>query len=78
MGNDYYQSLKDMESDLNGGKQILVGIGERCFISHALVDKNCRIDSNDVYIMVVKHLKISELYAIKDGIVLIKRSCNTK
>jgi hypothetical protein len=35
MGNDYYQSLKDMESDLNGGK--FCGIGERCFISHALV-----------------------------------------
>jgi hypothetical protein len=28
------KSLKDMESDLNGGK--ICGIGERCFISHAL------------------------------------------
>jgi glucose-1-phosphate adenylyltransferase len=57
-----------------------VGIGERCFISHALVDKNCRIDSNDVYINGDKHLEdtSTELYAIKDGIVLIKRSCNTK
>jgi glucose-1-phosphate adenylyltransferase len=73
MGNDYYQSLKDMESDLNGGK-ILVGIGERCFISHALVDKNCRI-GNDVYINGGKHLEdtSTELYAIKDGIVVIKK-----
>jgi glucose-1-phosphate adenylyltransferase len=46
MGNDFYQSINDMNADIKN-KQ-LVGIGERCFISHAIVDKNCRI-GNDVY-----------------------------
>jgi glucose-1-phosphate adenylyltransferase len=53
----------------------LVGIGERCFISHAIVDKNCRI-GNDVYINGGKHLDdvSDDLYAIKDGIVVIKKA----
>jgi ADP-glucose pyrophosphorylase len=37
--------LEEMESDLNSGN--FSGIGERCFISNALVEKNCRI-GNDV------------------------------
>jgi glucose-1-phosphate adenylyltransferase len=74
MGNDFYQSLEEMESDLNTGS-ILVGIGERCFISNALVDKNCRI-GNDVQINGGKHLAdtSTDLYAIKDGIVVIKKA----
>ena len=74
MGNDFYQSLEEMESDLNTGS-ILVGIGERCFISNALVDKNCRI-GNDVQIKGGKHLAdtSTDLYAIKDGIVVIKKA----
>ncbi|MDG2433570.1 glucose-1-phosphate adenylyltransferase [Flavobacterium sp.] len=73
MGNDYYQSLDDMETDCKSG-QILVGIGERCFISNALVDKNCRI-GNDVHINGGKHLEdaSTDLYSIKDGIVVIKK-----
>tara|TARA_R110002126_G_scaffold83661_11_gene203978 strand:+ start:138 stop:1418 length:1281 start_codon:yes stop_codon:yes gene_type:complete len=74
MGNDFYQSLEEIESDLNTGS-ILVGIGERCFISNALVDKNCRI-GNDVQINGGKHLAdtSTDLYAIKDGIVVIKKA----
>jgi glucose-1-phosphate adenylyltransferase len=73
MGNDYYQSLDDMKDDEANGK-LLVGIGERCTISNALVDKNCRI-GNDVYIKGGNHLAdfSNELYAIKDGIVVIKK-----
>ena len=73
MGNDFYQSIEEMENDLDSGR-ILVGIGERCFISNALVDKNCRI-GNDVQIKGGKHLADSseELYAIKEGIVVIKK-----
>lgn len=73
MGNDFYQNICDMNEDITGGKQ-LVGIGERCFISNALVDKNCRI-GNDVYIHGGSHLEdfSNELYAIKDGIVVIKK-----
>ncbi len=73
MGNDFYQSIDDMKEDVYNNKQ-LVGIGERCFISHTLVDKNCRI-GNDVHIEGGKHLENlnHELYAIKDGIVVIKK-----
>jgi glucose-1-phosphate adenylyltransferase len=73
MGNDFYQSIEDMNEDISNNQQ-LVGIGERCFISNALVDKNCRI-GNDVHIEGGKHLEnfSNELYAIKDGIVVIKK-----
>ena len=73
MGNDFYQNIEDMNADLSNGKQ-LIGIGENCFISNAIVDKNCRI-GNDVYINGGKHLEnfTNELYAIKDGIVVIKK-----
>ena len=73
MGNDYYQNIDAMNEDKENGK-ILVGIGERCFINNALIDKNCRI-GNDVYINGGSHLGdfSNELYAIKDGIVVIKK-----
>ena len=73
MGNDYYQNIDEMQENFDNNKQ-LVGIGERCFIKNALVDKNCRI-GNDVYIHGGGHLEdfSNELYAIKDGIVVIKK-----
>ena len=73
MGNDHYQNIDAMNEDKENGK-ILVGIGERCFINNALIDKNCRI-GNDVYINGGAHLGdfSNELYAIKDGIVVIKK-----
>ncbi|HSN47631.1 MAG TPA: glucose-1-phosphate adenylyltransferase, partial [Flavobacterium sp.] len=66
MGNDFYQNIEEMNEDLRSRKQ-LVGIGERCFINNAIVDKNCRI-GNDVYINGGKHLEnfSNELYSIKD------------
>nr|WP_288837516.1 glucose-1-phosphate adenylyltransferase [uncultured Flavobacterium sp.] len=73
MGNDFYQSIEDMEVDSKNNK-ILVGIGEGCYINNALVDKNCRI-GNNVYINGGSHLgnTTTDLYAIKDGIVVIKK-----
>ena len=73
MGNDFYQNLDDMDDDNAHHKQ-LMGIGERCFINNAIVDKNCRI-GNDVHINGGKHLEDAshELYAIKEGIVVIKK-----
>jgi glucose-1-phosphate adenylyltransferase len=73
MGNDFYQNIEDMKNDVNNNKQ-LIGIGERCFINNAIVDKNCRI-GNDVHINGGKHLEDSsnELYAVKEGIVVIKK-----
>ncbi len=73
MGNDFYQSIENMQDDLKNGTQ-LIGIGERCFINNAIVDKNCRI-GNDVHINGGKHLEdtSTELYMIKEGIVVIKK-----
>lgn len=73
MGNDFYQNIDDMKEAVENNKQ-LIGIGERCFINNAIVDKNCKI-GNDVHINGGKHLENSatRLYVIKDGIVVIKK-----
>ena len=73
MGNDFYQSIERMEEEVKENK-ILIGIGERCFISNAIIDKNCRI-GNDVYICGGQHLEntVNDLYAIKEGIVVVKK-----
>jgi glucose-1-phosphate adenylyltransferase len=71
MGCDYYENL--LEIDRNN-IEILLGIGERCFIKNAIIDKNCRI-GDDVRINGGKHLEDTETdtYFIKDGIVVIKK-----
>ncbi|WP_439152170.1 glucose-1-phosphate adenylyltransferase [Winogradskyella sp.] len=71
MGCDTYESLEDIESEKIN---ILMGIGERCFIKNAIIDKNCRI-GDDVRINGGTHLKDTETdkYVIKDGIVVIKK-----
>ncbi|OXA86852.1 glucose-1-phosphate adenylyltransferase [Flavobacterium hercynium] len=73
MGNDFYQDIDELnhESTIN---KIHVGIGENCFISNALIDKNVRI-GNNVHISGGKHLEnfSNELYSIKDGIIVIKK-----
>ena len=71
MGDDFYETLQEME---NNKISILMGIGERCFIKNTILDKNCRI-GDDVRINGGKHLenKETEMYFIKDGIVVIKK-----
>ncbi len=71
MGNDYYETLKEIKENSIG---VLMGIGERCFIKNAIIDKNCRI-GDDVRINGGKHLKDIETdaYCVRDGIVVIKK-----
>jgi len=73
MGNDYYETIEEMANNLIKGKP-KTGIGERCYIKDAIIDKNCRI-GNDVRINGGKHLENAEhkLYTIKDGIVVVKK-----
>ena len=73
MGNDHYQSLQEITEDIENDK-ILKGIGANCYINYAIVDKNSRIGDN-VHINGGKEYPdfIHELYAIKDGIVVIKK-----
>ena len=74
MGSDYFETLEEIKDDLEKSLP-KVGIGDRCFIKNAIVDKNCRI-GNDVKINGGTHLADSDhsLYTVKDGIVVIKKS----
>lgn len=73
MGNDYYQNLEEIRTNIEQGI-INIGIGERCFISNTIVDKNCRI-GNDVRLNGGKHLEDTntDLYTVKDGIIVVKK-----
>ena len=70
MGSDIYQ-----QEAVNGGNgDVKIGIGDRCYIKNAIVDKDCCI-GHDVRINGGKHLADvdAELYAVKDGIVVVKK-----
>jgi glucose-1-phosphate adenylyltransferase len=73
MGNDYYQTLDEINAAHESHRPIM-GIGERCYIKNAILDKNCFI-GNDVRI----HGKPSladgdyDTHTIKDGIIVIKK-----
>ncbi|MEY8847762.1 glucose-1-phosphate adenylyltransferase [Psychroserpens sp. XS_ASV72] len=71
MGNDFYETLEEVHDN---NIQILMGIGERCFIKNVILDKNCRI-GDDVRINGGAHLDDIETdsYLIKDGIVVVKK-----
>lgn len=73
MGSDRYQTLIEIEEELAKGRP-LIGIGARCKIVNALIDKNCRI-GNDVQIIGGDHLPDGDhpLYTVKDGIVVVKK-----
>src|SRR5215207_7493674 len=73
MGNDYFETLQEINHAHNHGIPN-VGIGTRCYIKNAIVDKNCRI-GDDVRINGGHHLENTDhsLYVVKDGIVVIKK-----
>ena len=73
MGSDRYQTLEEIRND-NNNNHPLLGIGDRCYINNAIVDKNCRI-GNDVRINGASNLAEGDygLYVVKDGIVVIKK-----
>ena len=71
MGNDYYETLEEVAQN---NIDIMMGIGDRCYIHNCIVDKNCRI-GDDVRINGGTHIKDTETdtYMVKDGIVVIKK-----
>lgn len=74
MGNDYFQSREELENRDNDKPPM--AIGQRCFISNAIIDKNCRI-GDDVRIAGGDHLEDGDYgdYHVVDGIVVVpKRS----
>ena len=73
MGNDYFETIDQITNSLEKGTPH-TGIGHRCYIKNAIVDKNCRI-GDDVRINGGTHLENTDhsLYTVKDGIVVIKK-----
>ena len=71
MGSDDYESLEDIT---NNNIEILVGIGERCFIKNAILDKHVRI-GDDVRIEGKPDMEDTETdtYVVKEGIIVIKK-----
>jgi glucose-1-phosphate adenylyltransferase len=73
MGNDYFETIADINVAQVKGIPPL-GVGNRCYIKNAIIDKNCRI-GDDVRINGGTHLENTDhsLYTIKDGIVVVKK-----
>lgn len=73
MGNDYFETINEITNALQKGMPN-VGIGHRCYIKNAIVDKNCRI-GDDVRINGGSHMESGDhsLYTVKDGIVVVKK-----
>ena len=71
MGNDYYETLEEVATN---NIEIMMGIGDRCYIHNCIIDKNCRI-GDDVRINGGRHIEDTETdtYMVKDGIVVIKK-----
>jgi glucose-1-phosphate adenylyltransferase len=72
MGNDNFPTPDDINRQ--SGEMPLMGIGQRCYISYAIVDKNVRI-GNDVRIVGGPHLEDGEFehHHVVDGIVIIPK-----
>jgi glucose-1-phosphate adenylyltransferase len=68
MGNDFYEKIP-----LNT-QEIPLGIGEKCFIDRAIIDKNCKIGDN-VIIVGSEGMENHETdtYCMIDGIAVIKK-----
>ncbi|MEO7444796.1 MAG: glucose-1-phosphate adenylyltransferase [Ferruginibacter sp.] len=73
MGNDFYETIEEIAYNYANGTPRL-GIGDNCVLKNVIVDKDCRI-GNEVHIVGGPHLQDSEhsLYAVKDGIVVLKK-----
>jgi glucose-1-phosphate adenylyltransferase len=73
MGSDFYETIDDIAHNLSIGIP-KVGIGDNCYLKNIIADKDCRIGDN-VKIIGGDHLETKDhpLYAVKDGIVVIKK-----
>ncbi len=73
MGSNMYENLDQLSCLTNKGIPA-IGIGERCYINNAIIDRNVRI-GNDVRINGGAHLEDTdeELYTVRSGIVVVKK-----
>lgn len=75
MGSDNYQTIEELEGNSTG----IMGVGERCYIENAILDKSCCI-GNDVKIVGSKELADGDFptYTVKEGIVVVKKKAIIK
>ncbi|MFD0751600.1 glucose-1-phosphate adenylyltransferase [Mucilaginibacter calamicampi] len=73
MGSDNYQTLDQIDEAIANNEPIM-GIGDRCKIKNAIIDKNTYI-GNDVCINCGEPLKNGDYgtYTVQDGIVVVKK-----
>ena len=73
MGSDFYETLPEI-ADAQAKGIPLLGVGDRCYIKNAILDKNVRI-GNDVRINGGSQLENQDhsLFTVKDGIVVVKK-----
>lgn len=71
MGNDSYQTLQQIADSPD---QVPLGVGSKCHIERAILDKDCRI-GDSVVIRGGDHLPDMDTpaYTIQDGIVVVKK-----
>lgn len=71
MGNDLFASVEDLERH---DETPPIGIGQRCYINNAIIDKNARV-GDDVRINGGSHLPDGHYdnYSVVDGIVIITK-----
>ena len=72
MGNDYFPTATEIAQ--KDARHPLLGIGERCYISNAIIDKNVQI-GNDVRIVGGSHLSEGKhnFFYVMDGIVILPK-----
>jgi glucose-1-phosphate adenylyltransferase len=72
MGSNRFLDLEEIDAARSKGIPH-VGIGDRCFITNCIIDKNAKI-GDDVRITGGKHLEDAETdtYVVRDGIVVVK------
>jgi glucose-1-phosphate adenylyltransferase len=73
MGSDNYQTLEQIEESTESDSPIM-GIGDRCYIKNAIIDKNTYI-GNDVKINCGTMLENGDYgtHTVQDGIVVVKK-----
>ncbi len=73
MGSDFYQNLDEIDESRRTNTP-LIGVGERCYIENAILDKSCCIGDN-VRINGGRHLDDGDYdtHSVRDGIVVVKK-----
>jgi glucose-1-phosphate adenylyltransferase len=74
MGNDYYETIEQLKGN-EAIRMPSMGVGKRCVVRKAVIDKNARIGDNVRIINEPGHKDFKgENFHIKDGIVIIEKN----